>query len=318
MTKYMLERTAEMMAERMMWGQSQLLNSDRREPYGLIYQNIESFITKNSIKKIDYKKEYTHEHGNETNEQSELINTQTDMDHTPRKNDVHKNKNIAQTKLDNNPWKIVLQNTQGLLTKNSDQKLEMIKEYTKEEKIMAMNFTETHYTGTIKESANIEGYNIFRCDRKRKKGGGVAIYLHDKVEAEIICEIRHGGCEMVAINIPELQTINIVVYRPPDTQKSEFDKILDEIEKICRNTPKPEPTLILSGDFNFPFVKWNRMPSGACTWKYKTEKETKTNISNDTRMQFVKLMKICDEKCMLQIIEEETWGGNTLDLIYTN
>merc|ERR1712090_50528 len=76
-------------------GQSQLLNSDRREPYGLIYQNIKSFITKNSKKKIDYKKEYTHEHGNETNEQSELLNTQTDIDHTPRKNDVHKNKNLS-------------------------------------------------------------------------------------------------------------------------------------------------------------------------------------------------------------------------------
>merc|ERR1711970_575728 len=55
-------------------------------------------------------------------------------------------------------------------------------------------------------------------------------------------------------------------------------------------------------------------------WRYKTEtktNETKTNISNDTGMQFVKLMKICDEKCMLQIIEEETWGKNTPDLIYT-
>ena len=152
------------------------MNSDRREPYGLIYQNIKSFITKNSKKKIDYKKEYTHEHGNETNEQSELLNTQTDMDHTPRKNDVHKNKNISQTNLDNRPWKIVLQNTRGLLTENSDKKLKMIKEYTKEEKIMAMNFTETWYTETIKENANIEGYNVFRCDRKGKKwrGGNIS------------------------------------------------------------------------------------------------------------------------------------------------
>ena len=142
----------------------------------------------------------------------------------------------------------------------------------------------------------------------------MAIYLHKKVEAETICEIRHKGCEMVAINIPELQTINIVVYRPPETKKSVFDKILDEIEFFFRNTQKTEPTIILSGDFNFPFVKWNRMPSGACTWRY----EKITNISNDVRMQFIKLMKICDEQCMLQIIEEETRGKNTLDLIYTN
>ena len=50
----------------------------------------------------------------------------------------------------------------GLLTENSDKKLKMIKEYAKEEKIVAMNFTETWYTETIKENANIEGYDIFR------------------------------------------------------------------------------------------------------------------------------------------------------------
>merc|ERR1712002_154537 len=34
--------------------------------------------------------------------------------------------------------------------------------------------------------------------------------------------------------------------------------------------------------------------------------------------QFVRLMEICDENCMLQVVEEETRGVNTLDLIYTN
>merc|ERR1712074_464590 len=70
----------------------------------------------------------------------------------PRKNDVHKNKNISQTNLDNRPWKIVLQNTRGLLTENSNKKLKMIEEYAKDEKIVAMNFTETWYEETIKEN----------------------------------------------------------------------------------------------------------------------------------------------------------------------
>ena len=155
-----------------------------------------------------------------------------------------------------------MQNTQGLVTKNSKVGIEMMKEYANNDKILAMNFTETWYDKTIQEDVNIEGYNIFRCDREKTIRGGVAIYLHEKVEAEKICEISHNRCEMVAINIPELQTINIVVYRPPGTKYIVFDKILDEIEKIYRNTQKPEPTIILSGDFNFPFVKWNRMPSG--------------------------------------------------------
>jgi len=155
-----------------------------------------------------------------------------------------------------------LENTEGLATENSKVGIEIKKEYANNEKILEMNFTETWYDETIKEEVNIEGYNIFRCDRKETTRGGVAIYLHEKVEAEKICEISHNRCEMVAINIPELQTINIVVYRPPRTEKIVFDKILDEIEKNYRNTQKPEPTIILSGDFNFPFVDWNRMPSG--------------------------------------------------------
>ena len=56
------------------------------------------------------------------------------------------------------------------------------------------------------------------------------------------------------------------------------------------------------------------MPSGGCTWRYKT----RTNATQDEKIQFIKLMKICDEQCMLQVIEEETRGKNTLDLIYTN
>ena len=165
-----------------------------------------------------------------------------------------------------------------------------------------VNITETWYNKTIEGDADIDGYNIYRCDRKEKQKGGTAIYLQEKVEAEKICEMSHQKCEMVAINIPELQTINIVVYRPPDTKKNEFDVILDEIEKIYKNTQKPEPTIILSGDFNFPFVKWNRMPSGGCTWRYKKG----TKVTKDEKRQFRRLMKICDEQCMLQVVEEET------------
>jgi len=60
-------------------GQFQLLNSDRREPYGLLYQNIRSLITRNSKKKIDYLKEYTQE-----NEQKNKI-TKIIVDHIPWK-----------------------------------------------------------------------------------------------------------------------------------------------------------------------------------------------------------------------------------------
>jgi len=42
------------------------------------------------------------------------------------------------------------------------------------------------------------------------------------VEAKEICWISNGTCEIVAIEIPDLQTINIVVYRPPKTESKDF------------------------------------------------------------------------------------------------
>ena len=190
----------------------------------------------------------------------------------------------------------------------------MLKDYAMTEKIFLMNITETWLNEEIKEGADIENYNIYRGDRKDRQRGGTAIYLYDKLEAKQLCEKSHKGCEMVAIHIPELNLINIVIYRPPKTRKKDFDVILDEIEKILINMKKPEPSIIMSGDFNFPFVEWKRMTNGGCTWKNKG----RSNASQDEKIQFIKLIKICNEYCMLQVVEEPTRGDNTLDLIFTN
>ena len=46
---------------------------------------------------------------------------------------------------------------------------------------------------------------------------------------------------------------------------------MNEIERILKNNDGPEPTIIMSGDFNFPFVKWKRTPNGGCSWSYKAK-----------------------------------------------
>ncbi len=96
--------------------------------------------------------------------------------------------------------------------------------------------------------------------------------------------------------------------------KEAFEVILKKIEENFQNLQKPDPTIILSGDLNFPFVKWNRQLEGGCDWKYKAN----TNATINEKIQFEKLMEICNEKCMLQIIEEGTRNENTLDLMFTN
>ena len=85
-------------------------------------------------------------------------------------------------------------------------------------------------------------------------------------------------------------------------------------KKIFQNMKKPEPTVLISGDFNFPFVIWKRMSSGGCAWNIKP----KSNATQDEKMQFERLNNICEEQNMVQIIEEPTMERNTLVLIYTN
>ena len=77
---------------------------------------------------------------------------------------------------------------------------------------------------------------MFRCDRTvNTKRGGVAIYVYNKLKIGQIREKQHKRSEMIGVEIRYLQTINIVVYRPPDTKKDYF--------KVTQN-PKNHPQWI--------------------------------------------------------------------------
>merc|ERR1712121_111761 len=70
----------------------------------------------------------------------------------------------------------------------------------------------------------------------------------------------------------------------------------------------------ISGDFNFPFVSWKRIESGGSIGIIKSI----SNATTDEKLQFNRFNDICEEHCMIQIIEEATRNENTLDLVYTN
>ena len=82
----------------------------------------------------------------------------------------------------------MIQNMEGLVTEKSKEKVELLKEYTEVDNIILMNLTETWCDNTVEDVVEIEGYNIFRGDRKEIVRGGTAIYLHDKLEENKICE----------------------------------------------------------------------------------------------------------------------------------
>ena len=111
------------------------------------------------------------------------------------------------------------------MTENADKALDKITDNVKQEKILLLNIFETPLDEQVTTQANIKHYNIFRSDRKDGTKGGVAIYVYKKLETKEIYKISYKKCEMIAIHLPEIQTINIAIYWPPKTEKHVFDII---------------------------------------------------------------------------------------------
>ena len=72
----------------------------------------------------------------------------------------------------------------GLITRRTTITYKLISCYTNVDNIIFMNLTETWLTKAINDKdADVEGYNMFRCDRTdNTKGGGFAIYVYNKLK----------------------------------------------------------------------------------------------------------------------------------------
>ena len=167
------------------------------------------------------------------------------------------------------PWKIIYQNIRRLVTKNTKEKVEFLEDYTKQDKILIMNFTETWLNETTQGDPKIKGHNLYRGNRIGRVGEGTAIYVKEEYKAQKISELSSDGVEMVAVYIEKLNIINIVIYRPPDARVFNFSEILMNVRGILKEVKAPEPTVIVAGDFNFAFVKWKRGINGGCIWEEK-------------------------------------------------
>ena len=105
-----------------------------------------------------------------------------------------------------------------------------------------------------------------------------------------------------------------MIYRPPDTCYNDFVNVMKKIEKLLSDMGTPEPSVIITGDFNFPFIEWSRNKEGACSWK----KKSYPHGTRDEQNQFNKMMEIMNKYHLVQTVEEKTRKDNTLDLVFTN
>ena len=169
---------------------------------------------------------------------------------------------------------------------------------------------------------NIDGYSIFRGDRKRiklsKRGrdsGGTAFYVRDDLAPTLdtILEFSNGVVEVLCLYSRVENLLLITLYRQPDdslhghpSSSKEFNEALMELTKVIEPLNQPLPDIFMGGDFNLPMIDWqNQQPVTGC--------------SKDKKLLFDMLSDFTSDLCLKQYVNQPTHkDGNILDLCFTN
>ena len=168
--------------------------------------------------------------------------------------------------------------------------------------------TESHLTEDIREAEiEIPNFVPYRTDRpKQKKKGGVITYVDRYLAAktEVLFTESNLYTETHVLYIKDINWIYINIYRPPACPTNKFNDQLSKIRKIIGSLPPPMPTIILSGDLNFPLINWDleNIYGGAA----------------DMRTQAQALLEFANDFCLNQVINTPTRGNNILDIVMTN
>ena len=117
-----------------------------------------------------------------------------------------------------------------------------------------IGFSETWLNSSTIDTYGIDGYSHVGLVRESGKGGGVSLFVCDKMvyyemsELTMMCD--YIECVFIKINYLDYKLIVGVVYRPPNSNMVDFDDSMHDIlEKIAHH-----PCYIM-GDFNLDLLK---------------------------------------------------------------
>ena len=182
--------------------------------------------------------------------------------------------------------------------------------------------TETWLRDHLDAEIGIAGYLIFRsdCKRPRKRRGrdtgGAAIYIREDIaaSAEPVLRFSNGTVDILCVYIKAEHLLLGAVYRQTDDTKHGWPSKLPELSqgitrlrKCLNELPKPTPTIIIGGDFNFPHASWPSGTAGAGSPEPETDM-----ISH--------MSEFAENFHLVQCIPMQAThiAGNMLDLLYTN
>ncbi len=188
-------------------------------------------------------------------------------------------------------------------TTQNRSKIEFLSEISNSQtqKCLIIALVETHLTDEIKDSELVlTDFNIARCDRLNRIGGGVCLYINCQVSFTKHISYSNSVCELLIVELSKPSVFVIVMYRPPDCQLCEFQDALSVISQWIRTLAPPLPNIIFMGDFNMPHFDWVNMPLS-------------TNY-----MQTSSLLDVAHQLFLTQHVSEPTRKNNILDLVFAS
>lgn len=163
---------------------------------------------------------------------------------------------------------------------------------------------ETWLNNNINDAELVQGlpYNVFRSDRKNKRGGGVAIIVKDNV---LVCHSKSVSvvdlCEYQLVDFLDPQTQNslrlICLYRPPWSNSQSFDLFLDMFSDLITTSQD----IVVVGDLNLN-CNWAQLPTSMA--KYDTQSKLFLNFIINNNIH--------------QLINVPTRFNAYLDLLFVN
>ena len=171
---------------------------------------------------------------------------------------------------------------------------------------MFLALTETHLKGQYDAEIWIENYTVLRTDRRKRKGGGVALYIKNEVlyDHEKTVSFSDDVNDLLITTLVNENLIIILLYRPPDEKETSPLKFNTIFNKIREYIEGRQEDVLLIGDFNFPKIIWDTYTLGGRTTNEKAQGEILLNFVN--------------EYSMTQFVSAPTRKKNTLDLVITN
>ncbi|RMC12129.1 hypothetical protein DUI87_11264 [Hirundo rustica rustica] len=154
--------------------------------------------------------------------------------------------------------------------------------------------TETWWDVSNSWSTALDGYKLFRRERKGRRGGGVALYIKKAFDT-IGIETNEDGVECLWVRIKgkanKADILLGVSYRPPNQEEEVDNLFYKQLENVSGSSG-----LVLIGDFNLPDI----------CWELNTAEKRKSR----------KFLECMEDNFLSQLVTHLVDAGRAVDVVY--